>query len=252
MKASAFEYRFRFAIHALIYLLGFVAPWLYLPGVTTSRSIDEPAWLGLSTIFYRQGWLTYSAAVTVLLVLALIFTALGAWFRTWGAAYVGAGVVASSKMHGSTLLADGPYRRTRNPLYLGTLLHTIGIALLMPPSGAVFAVVLLWVFQFRLALAEEPFLAARFGQPYLAYKAAVPRFLPTPKAQVPAAGANPQWPQAVLGELYFILVFLVLAVFGWGFDKMMIRRGILISLGVWLIARAFLPRTVPKPVQVEP
>ncbi len=81
------------------------------------------------------------------------------------------------------MLADGPYRRTRNPLYLGTLLHTLGVTILMPPSGAVFAVVLLWIFQVRLALAEEPFLAARFGQPYLDYKKAVPRFLPATKPQ---------------------------------------------------------------------
>ena len=202
MKATRFEYRFRFALHALIFVLGFVAPWLYLPAFasSTSRAIDEPAWLGLSTMLYRQGWLTYDAAVIALLVLALVFTLLGAWFRIWGTAYVGSGVVASSTMHGEAMLADGPYRRTRNPLYLGTLLHTIGISLLMPPSGAVFTVVLIWVLQIRLALAEEPFLAARFGQPYLDYVKAVPRFLPAPTPQVPAAGKKPHWLQAVLGR----------------------------------------------------
>ena len=242
MKASKFEYRFRFAIHAVIYMLGFWAPWLYLPSVTTSRAIDEPSWLGLSTVFYRHGWLSYNSAVIALLVLALIFTALGAWFRTWGTAYIGSAIVTSGHMHSKTMLADGPHRRTRNPLYLGTLLHTIGISLLMPPSGAILAIVLLWIFQIRLVLAEEPFLAARFGQPYLDYAAAVPRFLPTLRPQVPSAGTKPHWLQAVLGELYFILAFLVLAVFGWGYYTTPLRRGILISLGVWLIVRAFLPR----------
>jgi protein-S-isoprenylcysteine O-methyltransferase Ste14 len=118
MKASKFEYRFRLILHVVIFLIGFTAPWLYLPGVTTSRAIDEPSWLGLSTLLYRQGWLTYNAAVIALLVIALLFTALGAWFRTWGTAYVGSGIVSSSTMHGQKLLADGPYRRTRNPLYL--------------------------------------------------------------------------------------------------------------------------------------
>ncbi len=116
-------------------------------------------------------------------------------------------------MHGETMLADGPYRRTRNPLYLGTLLHTLGVTILMPPSGAVFAVVLLWIFQVRLALAEEPFLAAQFGQAYLDYKKAVPRFLPAPKPQIPSAGARPHWVQTLLGEIYFLAVFLVLAIF---------------------------------------
>jgi protein-S-isoprenylcysteine O-methyltransferase Ste14 len=242
MKASKFEYRFRLILHVVIFVVGFTAPWLYLPNVTTSRAIDEPAWLGLSTLLYRQGWLTYSAAVIALLVIALLFTALGAWFRTWGTAYIGPGIVSSSTMHGEALLADGPYRRTRNPLYLGTLLHTLGISLLMPPSGALFAIVLVWIFEIRLVMREEPFLAKRFGQPYLDYLAAVPRFLPTLRPQIPSAGAKPHWLQAVLSELYFILVCFVLAVFGWGFDKTTLRRGILISLGVWLIALAFLPR----------
>jgi protein-S-isoprenylcysteine O-methyltransferase Ste14 len=242
MSATRFEYRFRFAIHAVIYMLGFWSPWLFVNGLASGANIDEPSWLALSTIFFRQGWLTYNGAVIALLVVALVFTALGAWFRVWGAAYVGSGVVQSPAMHGEAMLADGPYRRTRNPLYLGTLLHTIGISLLMPPSGALLAVVLLWVFQVRLALAEEPFLAARFGQAYLDYKQAVPRFLPAPTPQVAAAGQKPHWLQAVLGELYFILAFLVLAVFGWGFDKTTIRQGILISLGVWLIVRALMPR----------
>jgi hypothetical protein len=116
----------------------------------------------------------------------------------------------------------------------------------MPPSGALFAIVFVWIFEIRLVLREEPFLAARFGQPYLDYLAAVPRFLPTLRPQVPAAGAKPHWLQAVLSELYFILAFFVLAIFGWGFDKTTLRRGILISLGVWLIARAFLPREPHK------
>jgi hypothetical protein len=189
----------------------------------------------------RQGWLTFSAATVVLLAIALVFTALGAFFRIWGSAYVGSSVVKSPGMHGAAMLADGPFRRTRNPLYLGTLLHTIGVAILMPPSGALFAVALLWIFQVRLALAEEPFLAARFGQPYLDYKAAVPRFLPALTPQVPAAGAQPHWLQSLLGELYFPAAVLVLAIFGWSFNAQPIRQGLLISLGVWLIVRALLP-----------
>jgi protein-S-isoprenylcysteine O-methyltransferase Ste14 len=152
-------------------------------------------------------------------------------------------------MHGGSLLADGPYRRTRNPLYLGTLLHTLGIALLMPPSGAIVAVVLLWIFQVRLARAEEPFLTARFGQAYLGYAARVPRFLPVPTPQVPAAGAHPHWLSAIFAELYFLLAFLVLATLGWTFDGTTLRRAILISLGLWLIARAFLPRPMPAQAQ---
>jgi protein-S-isoprenylcysteine O-methyltransferase Ste14 len=246
MKASAFEYRFRFAIHAVIYLFGFLAiPAARLISPNLNDVIgftNKSSWLILSSTISRQGWLTFSAATILLLILALLFTGLGAGLRVWGAAYLGEGIVNSSTMHSEVLLADGPFRRTRNPLYLGTLLHTIGIAILMTPTGAIFAIVLLWIFQVRLALAEEPFLTQRFGQSYLQYMAAVPRFLPTPGPQIPAAGKHPHWLQAFLGELYFVGAFGVLATLGWQFNAQPLLQGLLISLGVWLIVRALLPR----------
>jgi protein-S-isoprenylcysteine O-methyltransferase Ste14 len=236
MHATRFEYRFRFWIQCLIYALGFAAPWIYLPfwnsGLTTQAN-NEPAWLALSTLLFRQGWLTYNTAVMALLIVALVLTALGAAFRLWAAAYSGTATALST---------DGPYRRTRNPLYLGLMLHTIGIAILMPPSGAIVAIVLMCLFEVRLALAEEPLFAARYGQPYLAYHAAVPRFLPVPTPQVASAGEAPHWLIALLSEIYFVGAFLTLAIFGWGFDRTAFRQGLLISLGVAIIARAFLPK----------
>ena len=145
-------------------------------------------------------------------------------------------------MHGDVLLADGPYRRSRNPLYLGTLLHTVGVALLMPPAGALFAIAAIWILQVRLAMAEEPFLAGRFGEAYKRYEAEVPRFLPAPKPLVAAAGRRPHWVQALLGESYMIGVVITLAGFGWDFNAQPLMRGILISLGVSLVMRGFLPR----------
>ena len=237
MRASAFEYRFRYILHGVIYILGFWAPWLL--GMNVRR---DYTWQTGMNALAANGWMTFGAAAILLLSIAIAFAAAGAFLRTWGAAYVGSGVVQSASMHGGALLADGPYRRTRNPLYLGTLLHTFGIALIMPWSGALFAIVLIWIFQVRLALAEEPFLAAKFGASYLEYKARVPRFIPSLSARVPAAGARPQWGQAALGEIYMIGVVITLAGFGWSFNVTNLLRGVLISFGVWLVARAFLPK----------
>jgi protein-S-isoprenylcysteine O-methyltransferase Ste14 len=249
MKASALEYRFRFAIHAVIYLFGFLAvpaALLISPNLKDILGFtSKSSWLILSSTISRQGWLTFSAATVVLLVLALVFTGFGAWLRVWGAAYLGEGIVSSSGMQSGTLLADGPFRRTRNPLYLGTLLHTIGIAILMTPTGAVLTIAFIWIFQIRLALAEEPFLSERFGQAYIQYKSAVPRFLPTPTPQIAPAGKHPHWLQSLVGELYFVAAFTVLATLGWSFNAQPIEQGLLISVGAWLIARAFLPRSKP-------
>jgi len=237
MGATRFEYRFRFILHAVIYILCFWSPWTQWLGLR-----DISAWVWIAQQLSEHGWLKFFAATDSILVLALVFTGLGAWFRFWGSAYVGSSVVASRDMHSQRMLADGPYRRTRNPLYLGTLLHTIGISILMPVSGAALCIVLIWVLQVRLALAEEPFLAQRFGEPYITYKNTVPRFLPSPTPLVPPAGQQPHWLQSLAGELYFVAVFFILAILGWGFNSRPIMRGILISLGVWFIARAFLPK----------
>ena len=235
--ATRLEYRFRWLIHAAIFTLGFWAPWCDALGWTRLRT-----WLVLASWLSRTGWLTFIAATDAVLAAAIVLVALGAWLRVWGASYVGASVVQSPAMHGEAMLADGPYRRTRNPLYLGTILHTFGLAILMPPSGAMFCVALVWIFQVRLALAEEPFLRARFGEPYVAYQKAVPRFLPAPTPQVRAAGKRARWAQGFLSEIYMVGVVIVFAAFGWNFNSMLMIRGVLISLGAWIVVKAFLPR----------
>ena len=247
MRATTLEYRLRFPLHALIFVLGFWPFWEPWLGLTAKST-----WLTLSAALARAGWLNFQTATIVLLVLGLIFAVLGAWFRVWGSAYVGASIVQSPSMHGETMLADGPFRRTRNPLYLGTLLHTIGIALLMPPAGAIFAIAAIWILQVRLALAEEPFLEARFGESYREYMARVPRFLPTPASQVVSAGIAGRWGQACLGEIYFLGVVLTMLVFGWGFNATPLFQGLLISLGAGIVVQALLPRVpqVTEPVKI--
>jgi protein-S-isoprenylcysteine O-methyltransferase Ste14 len=237
MGATKFEYRFRFLVHAVIFTLGFWAPWCEALGWTRLRT-----WLVLSSWLARTGWLSFVGATNAVLIAAIVLVALGAWLRVWGASYVGVSIVQSPSMHGDAILADGPYCRTRNPLYLGTILHTIGLSILMPPSGAIFCIGLVWLFQVRLALAEEPFLAQRFGEPYVEYRKAVPRFLPSPTPQVAAAGKRPHWLQGIFGEIYMVGVVITLAVFGWQFNATTLIRGVLISLGAWLIVKALLPR----------
>lgn len=244
MRATAWEYKLRYLLHVVIYVVGFWPFWEPWLGLTTKST-----WLTLSFWLARQGWLPFQSATVVLLLVAILFTAAGAWFRVWGSAYLGASVVASPQMHGASMVAAGPYRRTRNPLYLGTMLHTFGIAILMPPAGAVFVLAALWILQVRLALAEEPFLEARFGQAYVEYKARVPQFLPSPKPLVADAGARPRWLPALMGESYMVGVVLTLACFGWDFNAQPLFRGILISLGISLVLLAFLPRFRPEPTE---
>ena len=139
MKASAVEFRFRILIHLVVIVLGFWAPWNAVLQLDRVRSV----WLPAAVALERTGWLSLTGASNALLGAGILFALAGAWLRTWGAAYLSSAVVQDGVMHGRAVVADGPYRYVRNPLYLGTWLHMFALGLLMPPSGAVFTVVLI-------------------------------------------------------------------------------------------------------------
>jgi hypothetical protein len=63
--------------------------------------------------------------------------------------------VHDTAQHSEALVADGPFRYTRNPLYLATLLMAAGIGVLASRSGFVFLVLANWIFVYRLILREE-------------------------------------------------------------------------------------------------
>lgn len=245
MKASRFEYRHRYLLHVVIYGLGFWAPWngwLHLD----PAGANAHTW-GLLAVNLMQAGLNISLAFQLLLCAGIVLAFAGVALRTWGGAYLGSDVVQARGMHtteagGATgLLQDGPFRYVRNPLYLGTFLHTLAVCLLMPRSGAMFTLVLIGVLQIRLILAEEPFLAARLGAPYVAYCGLVPRLLPALRPRVVAQGLAPHWAQAALGESYMWGVALAFAVAGWHYSATLLLQCLIVSLGVSLLLRAFLP-----------
>jgi len=51
-------------------------------------------------------------------------------------AYLHSSVVHDSQLHSDRLVADGPYRRVRNPLYLGNILLAFGLG--RWPAGRAF------------------------------------------------------------------------------------------------------------------
>lgn len=248
LRASAIEFRLRFLTHAFIFGLGFWSPWDRLLPRGNSLVINASAWPALAALPWKAGWLSFPVATELVLVLGIVAASLGAFLRTWGSAYLGSSIVKDGAMHAG-IVADGPYRRARNPLYLGTFLHVLALSLLMPPTGAIFAVLLTGLVQARLIAGEEWFLSQALGASYAAYKAAVPRIVPSLTPRIPASGAAPRWMQAVLGEVYMIGVAVSLAVFGWRYDRILLDKCVLISLGLSLIARAAIP---PAPQKQEP
>jgi protein-S-isoprenylcysteine O-methyltransferase Ste14 len=76
------------------------------------------------------------------------------------------------------LAVSGPYRFTRNPMYVGMAILYIGLAFALGLVWALILLPLILVAIDRLVIArEEPYLERRFGEPYLAYKRQVRRWL---------------------------------------------------------------------------
>ncbi len=238
MKASALEFRLRMWIQILIVILGFWAPWIGL--LDLSRRYATLAWLALE--ISRLGIASFSTATALVIVLGALAALAGAVLRVWGVAYLGYGVVHDGAMQGSGVVAAGPYRYLRNPLYVGGWFMFLAITLLMPPSGALFTMVLITILLLRLILGEEAYLAEKLGEPYREYLRAVPRIVPRLRSNLPVADAEAHWLVAMGTELNAIGIFLIMAVLSWSYDNLLMIKAMLIVFGVSLIVRALMPR----------
>ncbi len=241
---SQLVFRYRYALHFVLYILGFTAPWNALLHLDP-RGPNAHVWGILAANLSQLDGATLLASFNVLLALAIIFAMGGAFLRTWGAAYIGSEIVGSSSMHTAThpvdddgILKDGPFAHLRNPLYEGTFLHTLALALLMPRSGAIFTIASIGLLQLWLIRGEEEFLGGKLGTPYAAYCKLVPRLWPAFKARVAPTGGKPRWVQAILGETYFWGVALSFGFAGWQYNAMLLIKCVIVSAGLSLVARA--------------
>jgi len=76
-------------------------------------------------------------------------------------------------------VATGPYRRVRNPMYLGGLAVLLGSGLiLLSPSIVLLAVGFIVLAHLFVVFYEEAALEGSFGASYLEYKRSVRRWLP--------------------------------------------------------------------------
>ena len=78
----------------------------------------------------------------------------------------------------SKLVETGPFKRTRNPLYLGTLLMLIGLGLgANLPWVVIAAVPAMLIIHFGVVIREEAYLEDLFGEKYRAYRDRVRRWV---------------------------------------------------------------------------
>ncbi len=78
----------------------------------------------------------------------------------------------------STLVTDGPYRRSRNPMYLAGLIMLVGVGLVLESASPFLVVPLFgWLIWTAYVRREEAMLAERFGEEYDAYRSRVRRWI---------------------------------------------------------------------------
>lgn len=78
----------------------------------------------------------------------------------------------------SALCTDGPFRFSRNPIYLGDWFILGGVALLLETAWPLVFAPLVWaLLRYGVIRHEEAHLEARFGDDYRAYKSRVRRWL---------------------------------------------------------------------------
>ena len=78
----------------------------------------------------------------------------------------------------TALVVDGPYRISRNPIYLGMAALYVGLAFILGLMWALPFLPLVLLAVDRLVIArEEPYLERKFGQDYVEYKSRVRRWI---------------------------------------------------------------------------
>jgi hypothetical protein len=170
--------RYRLVVHVAVVGLGFTAPWdRWLP-------LDgrQKTWLALAAWPALHGWMSFRSATAAVLSLAILCAAAATWLQI-----------------GS---------ETR----LGIWLHTLSLTILMPPSGAVFAVVAVGAFELGMRRSLELVTAS-----------------------------NRQWGRAVFAEIYFVGVALSFAALGWRYNTELLTQCVVVWFGISLVVRAFLP-----------
>jgi protein-S-isoprenylcysteine O-methyltransferase Ste14 len=163
-------------------------------GLNAWRRLLPPRGLMLSVLIQIPlvlwSWPLEPAGVPALMGVAMLVVgvALNVWaerlFRKSGV-----GVCPFSPVPG--LVSEGPYRFTRNPMYLGLVLESASVPLITGLRLNLWAATALaaWL-HFRFVLPEEQFLQERLGVAYLAYASRNPRWLGLPGPRAAHTGAR--------------------------------------------------------------
>jgi protein-S-isoprenylcysteine O-methyltransferase Ste14 len=192
MKATNWEFSNRAMVFGLIFGVSFLLYFVDHQNATSALADRLAARLGDNPDSVARFLLAVAA-------LLLVTTAL---IRTWASAYLRADVVYAAQIKTTALVANGPYRQVRNPLYFANFLMALALGAMASRSGFFVLTIGMLAFCYRLILREEAELQAAQGESYKQYRNAVPRFWPALTPRLPASPERANWGNGFRAELW--------------------------------------------------
>jgi protein-S-isoprenylcysteine O-methyltransferase Ste14 len=115
-------------------------------------------------------WLRLAGAIPIIF---------GVFLAGWGRrTMVRKGTNVAPSKPALAIVIDGPFRFTRNPLYLGAATVYVGLAVVTNSMWPLLLLLpMLLVLRWGVIAREERYLEQKFGDVYVDYKARVPRWL---------------------------------------------------------------------------
>jgi protein-S-isoprenylcysteine O-methyltransferase Ste14 len=142
-------------------------PLLFLAGLTIGLAVDGRL---DGDALSAPAWQQIAGALLAVVAICLIVASLGLFRRS--------GTSPEPWSPASILVATGPYRVTRNPMYLGLAILHCGIALALGSiAAALMLIPLLAIMNFAIIPREEAYLERRFGENYRAYRRKTRRWI---------------------------------------------------------------------------
>jgi len=204
---SPWFFRYRAGIIAASYFIIFILGYAIQAAIFNSV---EPTFSLLGRHLGARG--IHAAAIGAATIVGCAYA-----LRLWASAYHAPGVVLAGSIVTSHLTAAGPYRYTRNPLYLTNIVLALGVGLIGPPVVTLLLIAWNTFFSYRLSAIEEAFLGRAQGTAYERYCRAVPRMLPRfSPPDYPVDPAKPDWRVGFRTELFSLAFFLVMIYFAVG------------------------------------
>ncbi len=144
-------------------------PGVYLAGLIVGYAVQ---WLWPLPIDPGRGVLSVRVIGVVVIVVAVVLQASAVMtFRRLG-------TPINPTKPSTTLALAGPYRFTRNPMYLGLALLLAGLALVGNALWPLLAVIpCVWIIHTQVIAREEAYLERKFGDDYRTFKSRVRRWL---------------------------------------------------------------------------